>query len=67
MENELAIKLYKKTLALKGVELDNLQSLKFMQACEKAIVENPKLNFGNLLIASKIYLQLVLDSPNSVL
>lgn len=63
MENELAIKLYKKTLDLKGVELNPIQSIKFMQACEKAIVENPTADFQDLLLVSKIYLDYILENP----
>lgn len=67
MENELALKLYNHTLELKGVELNDIQSAKFQHACEKAIIENPNLDFSDLLIATKFYLDTVLGFPNSVL
>jgi hypothetical protein len=67
MKNELAQKLYEKTLQLKSVELDNNQSIKFMRACEKTIIENPNINFSGLLIATKFYLDVILDFPNSEL
>lgn len=61
---ELALKLYNRTLELKGVELNDIQSIKFQHACEKAIVENPNLDFSGLLIATKFYLDTILDFPN---
>lgn len=64
MENELALKLYNRTLELKGIELNNIQSAKFQHACEKAIIENPNLDFSGLLIATKFYLDTILDFPN---
>jgi cobyrinic acid a,c-diamide synthase len=67
MKNELALKLYNRTLEIRGVELNNLQSTKFQHACEKAIVENPNLDFQGLLIATKFYLGVILDFPDSVL
>jgi hypothetical protein len=65
--NELALKLYDHTLELKSVELNQIQSIKFKAACEKAIVENPNLNFKDLLIPTKFYLDVILEYPNSVL
>jgi hypothetical protein len=67
MKNELALKLYNRTLELEGVELNDVQSEKFKLACEKAIVENPNLDFQSLLIPTKFYLGIILDYPNSVL
>ncbi len=61
---ELALKLYNRTLELKGVELNDIQSEKFKLACEKAILENPNLDFSGLLIATKFYLDTILDFPN---
>ena len=65
--NDLALKLYNRTLEIKGVELNEIQSEKFKNACEKAIVENPTLDFGSLLIPTKFYLYIILDFPNSVI
>ncbi len=67
MDNELAVKLYNRTIGIKGVELNDIQSAKFQHACEKAIIENPNLDFSGLLIATKFYLGIILDYPNSVL
>lgn len=65
--SELALKLYNRTLELKGVELNDHQSEKFKHACEKAIIENPNLDFQSLLIPTKFYLDVILDFPHSVL
>lgn len=56
-----------RTLELKSVELNPIQSAKFQRACEKAIIENPGLDFQNLLIATKFYLDTILNFPNCVL
>lgn len=63
MNDELAIKLYNRTLELKGVELNDIQSAKFKYACEKSIIENPNLDFQSLLIATKFYLDTILEFP----
>ena len=65
--NDLIKKLYNRTVELKGVELNDVQSAKFKQACEKAVLENPNLDFQNLLVATKIYLNTILEFPNCVL
>lgn len=62
--SELALKLYNRTLELKGVALNSIQSVKFQHACEKAIIENPNLDFQSLLIATKFYLDTILDFPD---
>lgn len=64
MNDELALRLYNRTLELKDVELNDIQSTKFKYACEKSIIENPTLDFQNLLIATKFYLDTILDFPN---
>lgn len=61
--NELALKLYNRTLKLKGVELNEVQSAKFQHACEKAISENPNVDFTDLLTVAKVYLYYILDNP----
>lgn len=63
MDNELALKLYNRTLEIKRIGLNELQSDKFKLACEKTIIENPGLSFQDLVIASKVYLGLILDFP----
>lgn len=46
---------------LKG--LHPMQVEKFRYACEKAVVENPDLGFNNLIIACRVYLNLIYDLP----
>lgn len=65
--NDLALKLYNRTVELKGVELNAVQSAKFQLACKKAIEENPNLDFQNLLVSTKLYLNTILEFPNCVL
>lgn len=65
--NDLALQLYNRTLELNGVELNSIQSQKFQHACEKAIIENPNLDFQNLLGVTKFYLETILHYPNSEL
>jgi hypothetical protein len=65
--NDLALKLYNRTLELKGVELNSMQSEKFKLACEKSILENPNLAFPDLVKATRFYLDIILEFPHSVL
>lgn len=61
--DDLALKLYNRTLELKGVELNDIQSAKFKHACKKAIIENPNVDFTDLLTVAKVYLHYILDNP----
>lgn len=59
----LAVQLYNRTLELTGVQLDEKQSQKFKEACEKSVTDNPNLPLDHLLVASKMYLDFVLNVP----
>lgn len=39
------------------------QKAKFKYACEKAVFENPDLDFNELLIACRIYFNFIRDFP----
>ncbi len=62
--NDLALKLFEKTLEIKGVSLNPIQTIKFQHACEKSIIENPTLNFNDLLNVTQVYLNFILDFPD---
>jgi hypothetical protein len=53
---------FKKNNLLFG--LDDLQLSKFDLACKKAVAENPELNFDELCIAAKIYLNFIREYPD---
>ncbi|UXD70226.1 hypothetical protein MUK51_02825 [Sphingobacterium faecium] len=57
-------KLYLETLAEKKVTLNSINGERFKFACHKAIIENPEANYGELKIACRIYLNLILTSPD---
>jgi hypothetical protein len=64
MDKELIESLYTTVLEKRKIRLTELQRTKFMWACEKAIVENPTLNFHDWTIAAQIYLNFVLNFPD---
>jgi hypothetical protein len=51
--------------AAKGLlyDLSDYQVETFRYACKKAVVENPTLNFNDLCIAARIYLNLIRQFP----
>ncbi len=53
---------YYKTKGLLN-DFSGSQIEKFRYACKKAIVENPKLDFNELLIACNIYHSIIRDFP----
>lgn len=63
MDKTLIQKLYDTVLVKRKVNLTDLQSIKFLRACEKTIAENPSLNFHDWTTAANIYLNFVLDFP----
>lgn len=61
MNNDLTKELYDSVIKSRNVNLTDLQRIKFLNACEKTIEENPTLNLQGLKIAANIYLNFVLD------
>lgn len=57
------LKMYNDVLETRKVVLSDLQRQKFLYACEKAIAENPTLNFSGQKQAASIYLNYILDFP----
>ena len=45
-------------------DLNSLQLKKFRHACRKAVVENPELEFNELCIAVKVYLNFIREYPD---
>ncbi len=66
-KKELAQKLYNAVLEKTEAVLTEPQQIKFLFACQKAISENPNLGFSDLIAATRIYLNYILDSPHLAL
>lgn len=64
MDLTLVDDLYHTAIRLKQVELTEVQSTKFYYACQKTAIENPQLPISDLLIATRIYLNLILAFPD---
>lgn len=45
-------------------EFSDSQISKFRYACSKAIMENPHLDFNDLVVACDIYYSIIRDFPN---
>ncbi|TDP60702.1 hypothetical protein [Flavobacterium dankookense] len=45
-------------------KLSEIQKEKLSCACKKAILENPQLDYNGWKIASKIYLNFIIDFPD---
>ena len=61
MENKL-FDYFKDSGKLYGLSGDQL--VKFQQACNKAVCDNPTLDFNDLLIVCQVYLNTIRDFPH---
>ena len=64
MENKL-FDYFKDSGKLSGLSGDQL--VKFQQACNKAVCDNPTLDFNDLLIVCQVYLNTIRDFPDMVI
>lgn len=61
---KIAEDLKQKTLAESDIKLNTLQQAKFKQACKQVFIDNPGISIEDGLIASRIYLRLVVNFPD---
>jgi hypothetical protein len=61
---ELSEELMEITISKTGVKLDALQEAKFKQACLQVFIDNPGIDIEDGLIASTIYLRLIVRFPD---
>jgi hypothetical protein len=63
---ELCDKLFTDVIKFKP-KLNEVQKLKLKQACQKSIDDNPNLSYNEQLKACKVYLNFIIQFPNSKL
>lgn len=59
-------KLYYAALAKEGIKelTDRFSQVKFKELCQRAIDNNPELDFEDKVIAAHLYLKFLLRNPN---
>lgn len=62
--SDLALKLYNELLEEIQIDPNSIQTQKFKEACDKAVIENSHLNFGDQKMAARLYLNLILEFPD---